>query len=210
MHANLRVIVDDGASPARGRNIGIQNAMYDLIVMLDAGCEASYKVLANLVGPMSADKPPDMTGGVYYAKQVTRWTPYFVPNWENKSVYNSFLPSARCVAFWRPKAIRIGMFPEYLKQRWGEDTLFDIRYREVSDRWVINKAAFIVWDAPTTERQAIELAEHYGWGNGEIGTRNERFDRALAAGIRFADPVIEAGCRGYQHGRSLRENAGVQ
>ena len=47
----LKLIVSTGANIAKGRNIAIKNASYDIIASTDGGCKLDEKWLENLIQP---------------------------------------------------------------------------------------------------------------------------------------------------------------
>ncbi|MCX5744579.1 MAG: glycosyltransferase [Proteobacteria bacterium] len=189
---------------ARGRNLGVGLTTRPVIVFIDAGCRLDPGVFANLYGPF-AESNPDLVGGIYHAVTDTEHAQHFLSNW-NEVVWKEFLPSARCLAVRRDRFVQVGGFPEYLTLT-GEDTLFDIEYRRVSERWVFNRKAQVLWDAPTTATAAQRLAISYTRGDGESGIG----DFAFRLGEQPDPSSIRAKqLEGYREGRTRRARIEVE
>lgn len=197
-NAGMRWIGAPGTSPAEGRNIAGQMAKHDLQITTDAGCLLHIALFSNLIGPMQGRNGPDITAGIYLPFRQTPWSRHFIPNWNNIAYLKTrFLPSARCMAVRRGLLQQVGWFPTHLKQRWGEDTLFDLKARRMSKWWVINRRAKVYWRAPETKEEACELSRRYGMGTGEIG-------RSCPWSPDDRDPVLAARAAGYRIGCALR------
>jgi len=196
----LNVLTEDGASPAQGRNIASSKARNEIQVMVDAGTLLHKNLFANLVGPFAEDV--DLVAGIYGPMVQSRWANYFVPNWDNeRTLREKFLPSCRSTAIRRSLIRKVGGFPTNLKQRWGEDTAFGMQAKEVSRYWILNRNAYVLWDAPKTLEEAKHLAYRYGMGNGE--TNCTYYEQGY---LRSTDPVLIAALEGYRHGCQLRRN----
>jgi glycosyltransferase involved in cell wall biosynthesis len=207
----VRTIATPDASPAAGRNIASREAKYDLQITLDASCTLPKDLFANLLGPMMEPDPPDIVGGIYEPFKRTPFSGYFIPNWKNTAyLIDGFLPSARCTAIHRDLVRRAGGFPEYLQQRWGEDTLFDVSARRLSKHWVFNRNAVVVWEAPTTLHEALLTSEHYGMGNAEGGLGEYMWYDTLVSGIKPKDPIMHSIFTGFMKGRSLRAKTEIE
>lgn len=187
----------------QGRNVGIKRASNEIIVSTDAGCILEHRFLQNITGPLFANRSLDLVGGIYRSWHRDD-NQYFIPNWK-KNDWNVFLPSARAVAFRKSKALRIGLFPEHLDM--GEDTLFDLRYRSISKRWMYNTAAVVFWKNPKSYTEYIKLAHRYGYGDGLSGVGDVLFYfRTYHQEIDDTKILYDRGAfyRGYLQGRGKR------
>jgi glycosyltransferase involved in cell wall biosynthesis len=196
---------------AKGRNYAIKRAKHDLIVFLDAGCVPGPKTIAGLAGPLYSTPSADLCGGPYCGVEKTKYGDMFIPNWRHRP--QEWIPSARAMAVRRYMAVEVGMFPEWLHQA-GEDTVFDYRYRKISNHWIINGDVCVSWEAPVTEQDAVVKAEFYGSGGGESGTRdkviyNEFVQSCMDPKYKAyaGHPVYYSGYKGYMKGRGWRYDA---
>ena len=74
---------------------------------------------------------------------------------------------------------------------------------------MINKAAFVFWDAASTKEKALKKTYSYGKGDGENGFGDFRFYEPLIISLHgdkqhFSDPVTESSFKGYLEGRNKR------
>lgn len=189
---------------AKGRNIGIEAAAHDIVLLIDAGCRLSPGFFANMTGPFVDQPDLDLVGGIYQPLEASPSAFRFIHNWTTMESWNSFLPSARALCLRKSIWRAAGGFPEYLT-RTGEDTLFDLNYRRHSTRWLFNKQASVLWDAPRSKEAADRLSYLYGVGDGESGVGDfahyARLVDILQGRSRGAvDPMLQ----GFLEGRRQR------
>lgn len=195
----INVLRIPGILPAAARNLASRAARHELQIMIDAGTILEENVFANLVGPLIDGA--DISAGIFHPIVPSAWAQYFIPNWKNESyLREKFLPSCRSVAMRRALIQRI-KFDESFPYKAGEDTLFMLRAKDVCDRWTLNRRAVVRWDAPTTKAQAVELARHYGRGNGIIACDLYQSNRKVIPG---GNPVFAAAREGYVEGQRMR------
>ena len=209
---SLRLYSEKGASIARGRNIAIRNAINDIVVCVDAGTVLDADLLWNLVGCFDLHPEADLVAGVFYDAHASVYAKELVPDWESMA-WETYLPSARSIAFRKQLAGKIGGFPEELDST-GEDTLFVLRYRRISSRWVFSKKAIVRWQGPQNPAEAIDLGYRYGRGDGESGFGDFRFHelfckwrRGLVVG---KDSVWHSSFNGYLSGRNARSEIEIK
>lgn len=205
---DIRLIQPTIKSLAGQRNVGIRGAKNKYIMLVDA-CDIPPNLFANLLGPISEDPSADLVSAIYYAKQGENpyWHNKFIWNWSDLD-FKNFLPSARALLIKKDNFEKVSGFPEFLNYT-GEDTLFGIKYQKISRKWVINKAAFVFWDAASTKEKALKKAYLYGKGDGENGFGDFRFYEPLIISLHgdkqhISDPVTESSFIGYLDGRNNR------
>lgn len=203
----VRIIIEAGATIARGRNIAIQQSSNEVIVIIDAGCRFNPDYCRALVGAYTGDAEADMVGGVYLPIAENPWSKYFIPDW-SACRWDEFLPSSRSLLIRKSRWDRCGGYPEYLSKT-GEDTLFDINYRRYSSKWIFNLNAIAYWVMPVNEQGVLSLAKSYGIGDGESGFGDFRFYSAYKhhrQGLKskMASKIESAVFQGYLEGRSRR------
>lgn len=142
----IRLIVEDGANIAQGRNIAITNSNYDIIASTDAGCLADRDWLKNLIKPFEEDSSVDVVSGVYvsfgetiFEKCVAELTGGNTSSWTAEG----FLPSSRSAAFKKTAWGKVGGYPEYLD--YAEDTAFDLSLKKVGYNFTMAKDAMVYW-----------------------------------------------------------------
>ncbi len=205
---DVRLIQPTIKSLAGQRNVGIREAKNKYIMLVDA-CDIPPNLFANLLGPISEDPSTDLVSAIYYAKQENNnyWHNKFIWNWSDMD-FNNFLPSARALLIKKDNFQKVSGFPEFLDYT-GEDTLFAIKYQRISNKWIVNKAAFVFWDAAGTKEKALKKAYLYGKGDGESGFGDFRFYESLIISLHgnkqyISDPITESSFEGYLDGRKNR------
>ncbi len=204
----VKLLERPGLNIAAGRNVGIQQAGNELIVLADAGCRLDRDFCKNLIGCFARIPELDLASGVFQLMNAP--IAHLSKDWQRLD-WSEFLPSARTLAIRRSLATRIGGFPEHLTLT-GEDTLFDINYRRVSARWAFNRKSVVHWDSPNNQEAAGKLEYSYGWGDGESGIGEYRLGDGVYELIRtgpygdLADhpPILRQTMRGFAAGRKLR------
>ena len=204
---NVRLLVEPGATIAKGRNRAIEQSTHEAVVAIDAGCVLHPDYCRALVGSLTEHPDADLVGGIYLSSQGGRWSKYFIPHWPDCD-WDEFLPSSRSLLIRKSVWQKCGGYPEYLTKT-GEDTLFDINYRRYSKKWVFSLRAIAHWEGPATESQALALANSYGVGDGESGYGDYRFYKLFKQQLRGKRPssgsrVESAVYSGYLEGRARR------
>ena len=173
---NVRLFMKHAASPSKARNISIEKAKNEVIAFLDFGNEAYPNVLANLVGPLFTSPDPIVSSGICYPSNNSVWTKYFIINWlDERYLHEFFLPSTKCMATTKAVLNAVGGFPEWLT-RSGDDTLVALRMGKLGFRCVLNRLSIIQWGCPATKEEAVKLAYNYGFGDGENGFGDVRWN----------------------------------
>ena len=161
------------SSVAGNRNFGVDVSSTEHIVFVDVGNSLNHNLFASLIGPFVEDRDVDLVGGIYKTQSV-ELDKYFTFDWDSVD-WQTFIPGSRCVAFKKSIYRECGGQPEFLTYA-GEDVLFDYNYRRYSKKWVFNKAAQVIWKAPSTELSMARKFFSYGIGDGENGLGVPRFD----------------------------------
>ncbi|MGL4368157.1 MAG: glycosyltransferase family A protein, partial [Spirochaetota bacterium] len=206
----FRIMQIESTSISLQRNTALREASTEIIVCADAGCILDPRYGGNLAGSLAAHPDAQMAGGIFYAKNP-RLEQFFIFSWDEIARWQDYLPAGKCMAIRREKALEIGGFPEQLPYA-GEDYMFDIRYRQKSDHWVINTAASVIWDIPCSWESAVQKYHDYGKGDGQSGLGDYIHCRAYRTfqegGPLPADPIARAQFEGYLEGR--RERAEIE
>lgn len=189
---------------AAGRNLGITAATGTHIAVTDAGCRVDPDWLAQIARCFAADPAPDVVAGNFrfethtrFEEAVVRGT--FQPN-RDQTQAARFYPSSRSVAFARAAWQKAGGYPDWLYA--AEDTLFNIRLRQLGCRFVFCRDAVVHWRPRETWRALARQRINFARGNARVGIGtagyliNLRLHAALAvlllAGLWFPPSLVAA------------------
>lgn len=165
----LRVLVRPGCNISQGRNIGIAAATHDLIATTDGGCWPAPDWLEQLLAPLLADKQVGLVSGRvipsaqdHLSACIGQCSLAFQMNIGGET----FLPTARTLAFRRSVWAQVGGFPEAMA--FGEDAKFVVDAAASSKIRVANQAV-IYWKPRQTYTQVIRQFYQYADGLGRAG-----------------------------------------
>ena len=165
----LLVISEKGANIARGRNIAIQNARYDVIAVTDCGCRIKDTWLENLMAPFILEPRTQVVSGWYRAVDSQgRELPY--KGWPALGEIDpqAFVPSSRSLAFTKDAWRQAGGYPEWLTLT-GEDTYFALELKRFCTHWAFVPSAVVDWIGPLSWAEFWKKAYTWSTGNGVIG-----------------------------------------
>lgn len=221
----VTLIEEPGANIARGRNVAVRAAAHDAVAVSDADCVLEPDWLERLVEPL--ERGADVSMGVYRPLTAT----FFEECAAAISIKepeelreDTYLPSARSVAFRRDAFEQAGGYPEWMEL--GEDMYLNHRWRELGVRMDLARDA-VVSRRPRPDlgaywRQFAGYAEHDALGGMHAGRHALRFAvygaltvavasrrrgllgmAAVAGGLYAARPVRRAWRRMPSPGRRL-------
>jgi len=177
----MKILLHPGANIARGRNLAIEAAASPIIACTDAGCMLDEDWLAALTGPFADDERIEVVAG-YFRASVTSDLQRAIAAYMIAPIdlvnAQSFLPSARSVAFTRQAWARAGGFPEWLTLT-AEDTLFDILLKGKTHRWAFVPEAQVEWRLKSSLRALFAQVQTYARGDGEAGLFAENYRRQI-------------------------------
>ncbi len=166
-HRNIKLLIEKGGT-AHGRNTSIEIARGDIIVQTDAGCVVNPDWLEKITHPF-ANKNVDVVAGFY---EMPASTPlqaginvfHGVP--QKRFDPQTFIPSARSVAFRKAVWEKIGGYSEKLKKA-GEDTLFF--YEAVKNNFRIERVgeARVIWEEVGNMTLAESLVKFQSYAKGD-------------------------------------------
>lgn len=164
----LSLVVSKGVSIARGRNISIDNSKGEVIAITDAGCIVRRDWLKKITDPFK-DINTDfvagnytMTGDSYFQQALKPFLGVPIQRYNP----NSFLPSARSIAFRKSIWKEINGFNEKLS-RAGEDTFFVYQVIMRGFELVRVKNAIVFWEVPAKLSAAIAKFYYYAKGDSQ-------------------------------------------
>lgn len=175
-----KILIKKNTNIAKGRNIAIKNAKYDLIVGTDGGCRLDKEWLKNITKPFENNEELEVVFG--WTKVVGKsfvgkcLAGFFEYKFKNISVNEL---SARSVAFKKTAWKKVGGYPEWLTLA-GEDALFFVDL-ERECKCLISKSAIVFWEhGRETLHKIYRMFYVYGIGAAEAKTTPGRIPLLLA------------------------------
>lgn len=164
-------VVSRTCNIAEGRNLGIGAATGTHVAVTDAGCVVDSNWLAELVACFETDGQVDVVAGNFrfethspFEEAVVLAT--FQPN-RDESDAARFYPSSRSLALKKSAWLAAGGYPEWLYA--AEDTLFNIRLRQVGCQFVFGRKAIVRWRPRSTWAALARQRINFAQGNGRVG-----------------------------------------
>lgn len=190
----VEVIAAGDVNIAQGKNVGIAKATHSVIANTDLGCTLDPAWLEYLTRPFEINEKIEVVAGWYepwpqasFARVAAQ---ELVPTLGQIDP-QSFLPSARSVAFKKNAWEAIGGYPEWLSST-GEDTYFGLELKRCCRKWAFVPEAKVYWAGPTTLRGSIVKAYRWSIGDGEAGVFPERYRSLLLNLFRTGTLVMIA------------------
>ena len=146
-------LLKEKSNRAKGRNLAVDIATNEIIVMTDAGCIPSKYWLENITKPFE-NKNIDVVAGFYemtYINNFQKAESFFLGVLPNKYPIN-YLPSTRSIAFTKEIWERVGGFSENLDQA-AEDTMFNYKLIKHNTKFARVKNATVEWGMPKTFKE---------------------------------------------------------
>ena len=173
--APIKLIIAKG-NRSVGRNEAIRNASYDIIACTDAGCRADPDWLKNIIEPFENDQSIDVVGGFYqpianniFGKCVGVLTICDIKRIDP----NTFLPSARSVAFKKEAWRKVGGFPEQFS--WNEDTSFMLNLRKVGLKFIFVPRAIVYRRVESNLKEIFWKYHFYAKGDAEACLSKKKY-----------------------------------
>ncbi|MDP1864699.1 MAG: sulfatase-like hydrolase/transferase [Thiobacillus sp.] len=172
----LRVI-SQPCNIAEGRNLGITAAQGTHLAVTDAGCQVEPDWLAHIERCFESDCHPDVVAGNFRFETQTPFEEAvvlatFQPNRDHTETAR-YYPSSRSVAFTKAAWEQAGGYPEWLYA--AEDTLFNIRMRQLGLRFVFCRDAIVRWRPRETWQALARQRINFSRGNSRVGIGTEGY-----------------------------------
>jgi len=156
---NVKLIVAEHGGPARARNIGIKNAVGELILFVDADCVANPFWLRTLTRRMK-DEVAAGVGGTYRTRNPESKVACFIGldieyRHMNMGTYTDFLGSYNA-CFEKSVLMEVGGFDESFTEANAEDNDLCYRILERGYTLIYEPAAWVIHHHPSTIRQFIK------------------------------------------------------
>lgn len=168
---NEVVLISQDCNIAQGRNLGISKAKNNVIAVTDAGCIVTDTWLENIQKCFDQDPQPDVAAGNFrficqstFEEAVSLAT--FPPD-RDETEAARYYPSSRSLAFKKSAWEKAKGYPEWLFV--AEDTLFNIRLRQLGCHFVFAKDAIVRWRPRTTWRALAKQRFNFARCNAQAG-----------------------------------------
>jgi arylsulfatase A-like enzyme len=173
---------------AQGRNIGIAAAPGTHVAVTDAGCRVDPHWLEHIERCFRSEEQPDVVAGNF---RFETHTPFeeavvygtFQPN-RDQSDAARYYPSSRSVAFTKAAWQKAGGYPEWLYA--AEDTLFNIRMRQIGMRFAFCREAIVRWRPRESWRTLARQRINFSRGNARVGIGSAGYVINLQVHVAFA------------------------
>lgn len=185
-------LLTEDCNIAQGRNLAIEHADTPLIASTDAGCVVDKDWLLEITRPFYNESPPDVVAGNFdfdchnsFEAAVVLATNDSERTRTDESKYS---PSSRSIAFTKAIWQKAKGYPEWLYA--AEDTLFNIRMRQLGATFVFAEAALVKWRPRTTWYSLGKQFYNYARGNGRIGFATHGYVMNLKNHGMIAAPLL--------------------
>lgn len=168
-HKNIALFVQE-SNIAKGRNLAISKAKYDIIAQIDGGCRADKYWLERITKPFS-DSKVGVVAGFYEMMAHTPLQQAVAPFHGVPPMRfdpRCYLPSGRSMAFRKSVWKEIGGYSEDLQWA-GEDTLFNYHLVKKGIKIVRVPEAFVRWDVPNGWLVTAKKFYAYALGDAQTG-----------------------------------------
>lgn len=168
--ASLTLMVEPGASRSRGRNLGIEASDAPIIAVTDVGALPRPDWFERIVGALESDPSADVAAGYYEAAAGSLWQAAVAAATVPLAAEvdpETFLPSARSVAFRRSAWEAAGGYPQWALH--NEDTPFDLALKATGARFVFVPEAVVGWLPQASVRRLFVQFMRYARGDAQGG-----------------------------------------
>ncbi len=173
----VKIFLEEGLNIAQGRNLGIENAKHDIVVITDAGSIPKDDWIEKITRPILEDKSVDVVGGWFEVDARNKFEKVVavlnVPELKDIDP-EEFLPSGRSVAMRVGAWQKVGGYPEWL-HRCGEDTVFGLLLKNNNVPIVFEPEALVYWRPMENLRRLFQQYLCYARGDAEAGLFLKRF-----------------------------------
>ena len=167
-------LISQPCNIAEGRNLGIKAAIGSHIAVTDAGCKVAIDWLKEIVSCFLDNPEVEVVAGNFRFETCTPFEEAvvlgtFQPN-RDESETAKYYPSSRSVAFTKAAWERAGGYPEWLYA--AEDTLFNIRMRQIGCKFVFCRDAIVRWRPRESWKALAKQRINFSRGNARVGIGN--------------------------------------
>ncbi|MDF1832971.1 MAG: glycosyltransferase [Porticoccaceae bacterium] len=185
-------LITQNCNIAQGRNIAIAAATSEIIASTDAGCVIDKHWLERITQPFFTASAPDVVAGNYSFDCQSNFEEAVVlatnaPD-RTRSEEANYYPSSRSVAFTKAIWEKAKGYPEWLYA--AEDTLFNIRLRQIGGVFTFAENALVKWRPRSSWRAVGKQFFNYARGNGRIGFASQGYKMNIKYHTMMLVPIL--------------------
>jgi glycosyltransferase involved in cell wall biosynthesis len=186
------VLIVRDCNIAEGRNLGIGKASNEWVAVTDAGCRVDARWLEAIARCFLSPEAPDVVSGNFRFdirtpfEQDVIYATYMGDREE--SYVARYYPSSRSIAFRKPAWEAARGYPEWLYA--AEDTLFNIRLRQLGFSFAFCRDAIVRWRPRETWHQVWRQRFNYGRGNGRVGFGVRGYEKNIHYHLAILLPLL--------------------
>lgn len=181
-------LISQDCNIAQGRNLGIAAVKTTHIGVTDAGCKVDADWVREIVGCFANNPGTDVVAANFRFETHSRFEEAVIHatfrSRRDRTDLSPYHPSSRSVAFTKDAWDRAGGYPEWLYA--AEDTLFNIRLRQIGCTFVFCPHAFVQWRPRESWKDLARQRINFSRGNARTGFGIYGYIRSLRMHGLFA------------------------
>lgn len=189
---SLQVLSLIKTNRSQARNIGIQQANTEIIVITDAGCIPKPDWLEKIIQPFFDEPKTEVVAGFYDPSPQNQFEE-IVANATSTRSWNfnpsTFLPSSRSVAFTKKIWEKVGGYDEVLAH--NEDLPFAEKLKKTAKYWKVVPEAQVIWRQPTSISELMNKLGRYAIG--DLESHHERHVKKIQSAVWRMGILVVAG-----------------
>jgi glycosyltransferase involved in cell wall biosynthesis len=175
----ITILQEKGCNVARGRNLAINAAKYDLIVSTDFGCIHYPDWSNSLVQPFISDGKLEVVGGASSVLEseiatLAQKADYLLNNGYRVIIDPEGTISSRSIAYKKYVWEQLGGYPEWLTLA-ADDSVFWRLIKKSNYQFFLVKEVKVYWLRHQSFKGFASEAKRYGIGGGETRTNMRNF-----------------------------------
>jgi succinoglycan biosynthesis protein ExoA len=164
-------VISQSCNIAQGRNLGIAATTSTHIAVTDAGCRVDADWLKELVTCFLENPEAEVAAGNFRFETHTAFEEAvvlatFQPD-RDETEGARYYPSSRSLGFTKAAWLKAGGYPEWLYA--AEDTLFNMRLRQIGCQFVFCRKALVRWRPRESWRALARQRINFSRGNARVG-----------------------------------------
>lgn len=163
----IQLIVEKNSNRAKGRNLAIERATFEIVALTDAGCILDPNWLFEITKPFK-DPRVEIVSGYYkdrarsvFEKCVAAYV-FVMPD---RVDVKKFLPSSRSMAMRKSLFRETGGFPK--EYPLNEDYVFNLRLKKLNKQFFFNKKAICYWLPRENIRESFSMFYRFAKGDSQ-------------------------------------------
>lgn len=186
----INIIVSPKCNVAKGRNLAIKSAKYDIIASTDFGCRFNKNWLDSIIAPFE-NKEIKVVGGSYTVNEeeqnsLAAKSAYIINKGYKPDMANrNFIPSSRSIAYRKEVYDTVGGYCEWLTLA-ADDYVFGLEIKAKKYSFYLVDKPYVFWGRHNGLIGFEKEAFRYGLGDGEAKLNfKTKIRNALQMFIRY-------------------------